>query len=143
VPEQGGRAAQYLGFAGHVPGWQDLELAAVIFGHHNNQQMPHVLNYEHHAFAPRPPPAKPEHQPPAKATEGFTRSPLEEDIIICPACEEELVSQPDGTVEPAAAPKKVSSRPPSKKDREEHPFWAVRACGHVSLLYPKLLMLFN
>ncbi len=94
---------------------------------HNNlqhQPMPGVMDYGNAAWADR----KPEHVPPPKARDNFTRSPVEEDTIICPSCEQELVHNKDNQ-EP---PLKKSSKAPTRKDREEHPFWVVKECGHVS-----------
>jgi hypothetical protein len=86
------------------------------------------LYYNQHPFArPRQAP-KPQHQSPPAAQEGFTRSPTEGDIVICPACQKELVAQ-KGKNEPPF--KKPGSKAPNKKDREEHPFWVVKECGHV------------
>ncbi|KAJ8064973.1 hypothetical protein OCU04_007277 [Sclerotinia nivalis] len=70
---------------------------------------------------------KPEHVPPPPVGDGFTRSPTENDTAICPSCEEELIHKKDGE-EPVA---KKSRGAPSRKDREEHPFWVVKDCGHV------------
>ncbi|KAF7909945.1 uncharacterized protein EAF01_003663 [Botrytis porri] len=70
---------------------------------------------------------KPEHVAPPAVPAGFTRSPTESDTAICPSCEEELIHRKDGE-EPVA---KKSRGAPSKKDREEHPFWVVKDCGHV------------
>ncbi|TGO18257.1 hypothetical protein BTUL_0011g00630 [Botrytis tulipae] len=70
---------------------------------------------------------KPEHVAPPAVPAGFTRSPTESDTAICPSCEEELIHKKDGE-EPVA---KKSRGAPSKKDREEHPFWVVKDCGHV------------
>ncbi|TGO53781.1 hypothetical protein BCON_0118g00360 [Botryotinia convoluta] len=70
---------------------------------------------------------KPEHVAPPTVPAGFTRSPTESDTAICPSCEEELIHRKDGE-EPVA---KKSRGAPSKKDREEHPFWVVKDCGHV------------
>jgi hypothetical protein len=76
--------------------------------------------------------AKPEHVPPPPAREGFTRDTgSADDVVICPGCELELKYDPD------AANDTVSPRPAkklrSKKDQEEHHFWALKDCGHVSL----------
>jgi hypothetical protein len=94
------------------------------------QRMPD-LHYEQHAFAqarhadiPQNPPL---YEPPPAAREGFTRSPTEDDIIICPACEQELVARSE---EDQTAVKKTKTQ--NKRDRAEHPFWVVKACGHVS-----------
>lgn len=89
-----------------------------------HQQMPNHMDYQANAFAPR----KAEHVPPPAAKEGFTRSPQESDTIICPSCEEEMIHRKDEE-EPVA---RKGGKAPSKKDREEHPFWVVKECGHVS-----------
>ena len=101
-----------------------------------------VRFHPHQAFA-RAEPRKSEHVPPPKAREGFTRSPREEDIVVCPACEEELIVGPEEPIAavpatPTATPTGKSSakvKAKSKKDREEHPFWVVRECGHVSTFF--------
>jgi len=89
------------------------------------QAMPGEMNYQRDAFADR----KPDHVPPKPAKEGYTRSPTENDTIICPSCEEELVhnKQEEGPTS------KKGGKEPTKKEREEHPFWVLRECGHVSL----------
>jgi len=87
------------------------------------QGIPGGLDYRHSAFADR----KPDHVPPEPARYGFTRSPAENDIIICPSCEQELVHN-KGPEEPVV---KKNGKAPSKKEREEHPFWVVKQCGHV------------
>lgn len=95
------------------------------FLHLNNAQvMPDRMDYERGAFADR----NPEHVPPPPAKEGFTRSPTENDIVICPSCEEELVHKKDSEGQIV----KKGGKTPTKKEREEHPFWVVRECGHVS-----------
>lgn len=88
------------------------------------QPMPEHLDYRNNAFESR----KPEHVPPPKARENFTRSPAEGDVVICPSCEEELVHEKNEG-EPAA---KKNGKPLTRKEREEHPFWVVKECGHVS-----------
>ncbi|ESZ95261.1 hypothetical protein SBOR_4373 [Sclerotinia borealis F-4128] len=70
---------------------------------------------------------KPEHVAPLPVKDGFTRSPTESDIAICPSCEEELIHRKDGEEPMAKKPRAA----PSRKDREEHPFWVVKDCGHV------------
>jgi hypothetical protein len=88
------------------------------------------LHYDQHAFGQaRQPDVQanpPLYEAPSAAKEGFTRSPTENDIIICPACEQELVAKND---EDQTAVKK--SKTQNKKDRAEHPFWVVKTCGHV------------
>jgi hypothetical protein len=80
-------------------------------------------------------PRKAEHVPPPPVGEGFTRSPKEDDVIVCPACDEELVVGPEepavGTTPTATGKTAVKAKARSRKDREEHPFWVVRECGHV------------
>jgi hypothetical protein len=93
-----------------------------------DQPMPINLAYNQPAFARPQQPRKPDHEPPPEAKKGFTRSPTEEDVIVCPGCEEELVAKKGEDDQPL--PKK-SSRAPSRKDREEHPFWVLKDCGHV------------
>lgn len=94
---------------------------------HDEQLMPGLMNYQHHAFVDR----KPQHVAPPPAKEGFTRSPEETQTIICPSCEEELIHRKDEEpVEPVA---KKGGKAPSRKDRAEHPFWVLKECGHVSL----------
>ncbi|KAL2075671.1 hypothetical protein VTL71DRAFT_614 [Oculimacula yallundae] len=88
------------------------------------QAMPHGLNYQHAAALAE---QKPEHVAPPPAREGFTRSPKEDQVLICPSCEEELI-QDNGIEEPVV---KKSGKAPTKKEREEHPFWVVKECGHV------------
>ncbi|RKF80776.1 putative cell cycle control protein [Golovinomyces cichoracearum] len=67
----------------------------------------------------------PEHVPPPAARDNFTRSLTGSDTIICPSCEEELIQNKD---EPLI---KKGKKTISKKDREEHPFWVAKECGHV------------
>lgn len=121
------------GLANLTPGdWRGIsdDVAAYMFGARQQPpRMPGEMNYHQHAFA-RAEPRKEEHVPPPKAREGFTRSPKEDDVVVCPACDEELMVGPE---EPVPA-KKPGARQKSKKDREEHPFWVVRDCGHVSTM---------
>lgn len=98
-------------------------------------RLPNQLNYAGRAFgaggnAPAPrPDNKPEHMPPIAAPEGFTSSPTEEDTLICPACEQELVTN-------VADEPYQKGKGRTKKDRADHPFWVVKLCGHVSPLTP-------
>ena len=65
--------------------------------------------------APRrqPQPAPPTYDAPSPARTGYTRSPREEDVLVCPNCEEELGSG---------------------KDDLKRQVWVIRACGHVRLV---------
>jgi hypothetical protein len=80
--------------------------------------------------------------PPAPAREGFTRDTGEDKVVVCASCDEELKYDPENVEEP---PAKGAKKPRTKKDREEHHFWAVTACGHVSISFcfpePILLVL--
>jgi hypothetical protein len=91
----------------------------------NAQAMPGMMDYQRGAFADR----KPDHVPPPPAQEGFTRSPTEDDVVVCPSCDEELVHRKDAE-EPVIA--KKGGKAPTRKEREEHPFWVIKECGHVS-----------
>jgi len=90
------------------------------------QAMPGRMDYRHPAFADR----KPDHIPPPPARDNFTRSPMEDMTVICPSCEEELIHNKE-IEEPVA---KRNGKAPTRKEREEHPFWVVKECGHVSQL---------
>ncbi|KAL8288205.1 hypothetical protein RB600_003915 [Gaeumannomyces tritici] len=76
---------------------------------------------------PRQEPQKPVYVPPKEAMEGCTRSTGEDVFVICPSCKEELVYDPD---EKSDTPP-PAKRQRTKKDRAEHHFMAVKACGHV------------
>ncbi|KAK5001844.1 hypothetical protein LTR28_012157 [Elasticomyces elasticus] len=57
-------------------------------------------------------PQTPEYVPPPAPEEGFTRTPLEDDVLVCPNCSDELgVGDTD----------------------EKKQVWIVKKCGHVSL----------
>ena len=79
---------------------------------------------------------KPKHEPPPKARDGFGRSTGEDVAFVCAACDEELKYDPD-EVEDKKPPSKKQKT--SRKDQEEHFFWAVKECGHVGFL----LLLFS
>lgn len=102
---------------------------------------PPDFNYQANGFGARPPPAKPEFDAPPPARPGFTRNTGvdpdtgEELEIVCASCDNELKYDDDEDDGPRPA-----KRPRNKKDREEHHFWAVKACGHVS---PFLVSLFS
>jgi hypothetical protein len=126
-----GRLVGHVGnLANLIPWGAPDDGLSVLFVGNRNQRMPDHLDYAAHAFArPRQQP-KPQHQPPPPAKPGFTRSPKEDDVAICPGCMKELVAE-KGSEEPAAV-KKPTGKAPNKKDREEHHFWVVKECGHVS-----------
>lgn len=94
------------------------------------------FNYQADGFgnAGRAVTPKPVFEAPGASRPGFTRNTgkdpdTDEDLVaVCASCDEELKHYPDGDGDDARPAKKART----KKDREEHPFWAVRACGHVS-----------
>lgn len=79
-----------------------------VFGNRAEIELPQGMDYEAAGFAMVTPP--PTYKAPGPAQEGFTRSPGEEDRLVCPNCEEEL-----GT-----------------GDQElKRQIWVARSCGHV------------
>ncbi|KAL7626083.1 hypothetical protein AAE478_002853 [Parahypoxylon ruwenzoriense] len=90
------------------------------------------LDYLAHPFAPQGvgggPSPKPPHEPPKEVRPGFTRDTGEDVVAICPSCDQELAYDPDGDeCDPTTPARKART----KKDKAEHHFWAVKACGHV------------
>ena len=93
-----------------------------------NIELPTQMDY----FAPafdlehptrrQPQPRLPTYGPPAPAQEGFTRTPNEDDVLVCPNCDDEL-----GLGD----------------DEVKRQVWVVKACGHVcamrSSTLPKLI----
>jgi len=75
-------------------------------------------------------PQKPVYVPPPAPAEGFGRNTGEDLVFVCPSCERELKYDPD-EAEPKTPPAK---RPRNRKACEEHHFWAVKECGHVSFI---------
>ena len=59
---------------------------------------------------PPPPPPPPTYDAPSPPRPGFTRSPAEDDVVVCPNCEEEL-----GIGE----------------DESKRQVWVIKSCGHV------------
>jgi len=88
----------------------------------------------HYAFAGgirRAPDPKPVHVPPPAAPEGFTRNTGGEDALVCPGCENELqFCEEDEAAKQKSPPTKKAK---SRKDMEEHHFWALKDCGHVRI----------
>ncbi|KAK4176777.1 hypothetical protein QBC36DRAFT_328480 [Triangularia setosa] len=87
------------------------------------------LNYGLHRGGQERATPKPAHVPPKPAREGFTRATGEtgEDVAVCPGCEEELMYDPDESKVDMPPQKRART----KRDNEEHYFWAVKECGHV------------
>lgn len=128
IPQRIGRGGMYDDE--NMDDWPEPQL-------HNFEPipMPHDMAYHANAFDNRNI-GKPEHEPPKKAADGFTRSPGKKDVVICPCCEEELIHKADAE-EPVV---KKGNKPPTKKEREVHPFWVLKECGHVSRLHSKTLI---
>lgn len=81
-----------------------------------NFELPAHLNYLAPAFNLEQPtrrqtqPRLPTYDPPTPAQEGFTRTPNEDDVLVCPNCDDEL-----GLGD----------------DEVKRQVWVVKACGHV------------
>ena len=78
----------------------DLDFDAVGFELQTNDQT-------------QPPPAHPTYEAPPPPGEGFTRSPEEDDTVICPNCDNELGQG---------------------NDEIKRQIWVIRSCGHVGVL---------
>lgn len=78
-------------------------------------------------FGGRAPTPKPVFEPLPPPREGFTRESGPDVVVICPSCDEELKYNSEDKED--GPPTK---KPKTRKEREEHHFWAVKACGHVS-----------
>lgn len=72
--------------------------------------------------------AIPADEPQKAVREGFTRNTGGDDIVICPSCDQELAYDPDDDT--------YGDEGRSKEAKPEHPFWAVKTCGHVRYLHP-------
>ncbi|CAF9904270.1 MAG: hypothetical protein HETSPECPRED_003491 [Heterodermia speciosa] len=75
--------------------------------------LPDQLDFESQGFRmgdARPQPPPPTYEPPPKARPGYTRSPKEDDVLICPNCNSELGVG---------------------RDDVKRQVWVVKKCGHV------------
>lgn len=146
----GGFERHHPGAGGHANAFFDHQAQAMraqlmhaqMRIHAHAQALPIIMDYGRHAFDP-PPVRRPDHVPPPPARDGYTRSTKETDVIVCPSCEEELIHDKAAELEPAV---KKGGKAPSRKEMEEHPFWALKDCGHVNklalLTLPLLLTVF-
>lgn len=96
-----------------MPNGADLLFTDVNLEFH----LPDQLDFETQGFRmgdvaqPRPPPPPPTYDPPPEARPGYTRTPKEDDVMVCPNCGYELgVGQTE----------------------EKRQVWVVKKCGHVS-----------
>ena len=85
----------------------------------NMANMPGIMDYETTGFdlglggaRNRNRPPSPKYEPPPEAPEGFTRSPAEDEEVVCPNCGDELATGQGET---------------------KQEVWVVRTCGHVYL----------
>jgi len=85
-----------------------LEDDLFVFDGHGEIELPQMMDYENAGFALATPP--PTYKAPSPAQEGFTRSPTEEDVLVCPNCDQELGAG---------------------EDELKRQVWVVRSCGHV------------
>ncbi|KAK4167785.1 hypothetical protein QBC43DRAFT_203315 [Cladorrhinum sp. PSN259] len=81
-------------------------------------------------------PPQPKHVPPPPAPEGFTRNTGGDQVIVCAGCDEELQYCPEdedaaNAANAAKHKSPAAKRAKSRKDMEEHFFWALKDCGHV------------
>jgi hypothetical protein len=109
-----------------LPGFDEVLAAVEVAENPLANNPPGNFNYAGNGFGRDAPRDKPVHIAPPDARPGFTRATGEDTDVICPSCESELLYDPDDKDEPPA--KKARTR----KDREEHHFWAVKNCGHAS-----------
>jgi hypothetical protein len=65
-------------------------------------------------------PPAPKYEPPPPAEKGFTRSPEEDEEVVCPNCGDELAVG---------------------KDEMKQQIWVVKSCGHVSVFQMPILVL--
>ncbi|KAK7733010.1 hypothetical protein SLS53_008339 [Cytospora paraplurivora] len=101
---------------------------------------PPDFNYQANGFGlfggGRQPTPKPDFEAPPAARPGFTRDTGpdkdtgEEQVFVCPSCDNELKYSAEEDEEDGNSGR-PAKRARTKKDREEHHFWAVKACGHV------------
>ena len=92
----------------------DVDVDTIFVNTGHNMVLPGELDFSTQGFlmgdVPRPPPPPPTYDAPSAPREGFTRSPREEDVLICPNCEEEL-----GTGD----------------NESKRQVWVIKSCGHV------------
>ena len=93
---------------------RDIDVDAFFINTSHNTLLPGELEYSTQGFlmgdVARPPPPPPTYDAPSPPRAGFTRSPREEDVLVCPNCEEEL-----GMGE----------------DEFKRQVWVIKSCGHV------------
>ena len=88
---------------------------------HLDYLMP-AFNLEEPAARRQPQPRLPTYDPPTPAPEGFTRTPKEDDVLVCPNCDDEL-----GLGD----------------DEVKRQVWVVKACGHVREIFSSAWLKLN
>lgn len=89
--------------------WENFPNGNFELPAHLDYLMP-AFNLEEPAARRQPQPRLPTYDPPTPAQEGFTRTPKEDDVLVCPNCDDEL-----GLGD----------------DEVKRQVWVVKACGHV------------
>ncbi|KXX83013.1 hypothetical protein MMYC01_200393 [Madurella mycetomatis] len=122
----------FMRFGGLWGARQPAEVDVQIIGRAvdmNNPLAENVPNLNYRAGGHNGGSRKPAHAPPPPPRPGFTRNTGggTDEVAVCPSCEKELQYDPDGDNANGPPAKKARTR----KDREEHHFWAVKECGHV------------
>ncbi|KAL7895924.1 hypothetical protein HDV63DRAFT_406064 [Trichoderma sp. SZMC 28014] len=120
-----------LGYAHHAQEFVGIDsfrrLAGLITGDLNMLPNSLTAHIPSSASSQHQEPPKPPLEPLPPARPGFTRDTCTdadgEQVVICPACNEELA------YDPADAPATPSKK--RKRVAGEHHFWALRKCGHV------------
>lgn len=114
-----------LGLAGFIAPMMDYGYSAFEFMTGNNR-------YPEPVRQPTPPPA---YAALPLCAEGFTRSPEEGDVLVCPRCYRELCFNEPSPAAQAGSKKTYLSPAKNVRTKEEDgrdEVWVVKACGHVS-----------
>ena len=108
----GDRLARYNHAREELVGWEGL-------GAGGQFDLPNMLDVQAIGFDldqphrhAQPPPRLPTYEAPASPQPGFTRSPKEDDLLVCPNCEAELGAG---------------------EEEGKRQVWVVKACGHVRI----------
>lgn len=101
--------------------FSDTESDTIFVNTGHDTILPGQLDFSTQGFlmgdVPRPPPPPPTYDAPSPPRPDFTRSPREDDVVVCPNCEEEL-----GIGE----------------DESKRQVWVIKSCGHVCAIIVSL-----
>ena len=87
-----------------------------------------ILDYGYNAFQP----ANSNRQTPSQPVrDGFSRDTGDDVVAVCPSCGRELAYDPDESPDDDHTKPATSKTSRNKRDKAEHYFFAVKACGHV------------